>query len=62
MYYLFNRRCRNLKSQLIITGDCLQVVAYLKFTIMTKENKNKNEFADYLFNQFVKAERRDKQD
>ena len=29
---------------------------------MTKENKDKNEFADYLFNQFVEAERRDKQD
>ena len=29
---------------------------------MDKENKNKNEFADYLFNQFVNAERRDKQD
>jgi hypothetical protein len=38
------------------------VVAYLKIAIMTKENKDKSEFADYLFNQFVEAERRDKQD
>jgi hypothetical protein len=30
--------------------------------IMEKKSRNKNEFADWLFNQFVKAERRDKQD
>ena len=29
---------------------------------MTKENKDKNEFADYLFFFFFEAERRDKQD
>lgn len=30
--------------------------------IMDKKNSNKHEFADWLFNQFVKAERSDKQD